>query len=74
MASRVGILLMRVLALLPLSWVRVLGWVLGWVLYAVVGSRRRVARTNLDQCFPQWSDAACTSPAPCRSSRGRRRS
>ncbi len=55
MASRLGILLMRVLALLPLSWVRASGWLLGWVLYAVVGSRRRVVRANLHQCFPQWS-------------------
>ncbi len=55
MASHLGILLMRVLALLPLAWVRGLGWLLGWVLYAVVGSRRRVVRVNLDQCFPQWS-------------------
>lgn len=56
MASRLGILLMRVLALLPLSWVRALGWLLGWVLYAVVGSRRRVVRANLDLCFPRWRD------------------
>ena len=55
MVSRLGILLMRALALLPLRWVRALGWVLGWVLYALVAPRRRVARSNLDQCFPQWT-------------------
>ena len=55
MVSRLGILLMRALALLPLRWVRALGWVLGWVLYVLVAPRRRVARTNLDQCFPQWT-------------------
>ena len=55
MGSRLGILLMRALAPLPLSWVRALGWLLGWVLYALIGSRRRVVRTNLDQCFPRWS-------------------
>jgi KDO2-lipid IV(A) lauroyltransferase len=56
MASRLGVLLMRALAPLPLPWVRGLGWLLGWLLYAAVGSRRRVVRTNLDQCFPQWSE------------------
>lgn len=55
MVSHLGILLMRVLAPLPLSWVRAFGWLLGWMLYAVVGSRRRVVRANLDQCFPRWS-------------------
>ena len=44
---------MRVLAYLPLSWVRALGWALGWVLYGVVGSRRHVVQTNLRLCFPQ---------------------
>jgi KDO2-lipid IV(A) lauroyltransferase len=55
MGSRLGILLMRALAPLPLAWVRALGWLLGWVLYAAIGPRRRVVRANLDQCFPQWS-------------------
>lgn len=44
---------MRALAYLPLSWVRALGWVLGWVLYGVVGARRHVVQTNLRLCFPQ---------------------
>ena len=51
------LLLMRWTAVLPLSWVRGLGWLLGWILYAVVGSRRRVVMTNLRLCFPQWSEA-----------------
>lgn len=55
MGSRLGIVLMRALAPLPLSWVRALGWLLGWALYAFIGSRRRVVRINLDQCFPHWS-------------------
>ena len=41
---------------LPLSWVRFLGAVLGWLLYALVGSRRKVVRANLRLCFPQWSE------------------
>ena len=56
MVSRLGILVMRALAPLPLPWVRALGWALGWVLFGVVAPRRRVVRANLDQCFPQWSD------------------
>ena len=43
---------MPVLAHLPLAWVRAMGWLLGWVLYRVVGSRRRVVQTNLRLCFP----------------------
>ena len=55
LVTRGGIAFMQVLALLPLSVTRGLGVVLGWVLYAVVGSRRRVANTNFALCFPQLS-------------------
>ncbi len=41
---------------LPFRWVRALGAMLGWLLYALVGSRRRVVQTNLMLCFPQWSE------------------
>jgi len=44
-------------AALPLPWVRALGVLLGWVLYLVVGSRRRVVLTNLRLCFPHWAEA-----------------
>jgi len=50
--------LMRVVAVLPLAWVRALGAVLGWVLYAVVPSRRHVVRVNLRLCFGNLNDAA----------------
>ena len=53
MLSRAGIALMRVLAHLPLTWVRALGVVLGWVLYRLARSRRRVVEVNLRLCFPQ---------------------
>lgn len=46
---------MRLLAVLPLSWVRALGWLLGNLLYLVVKSRRRVATINLMLCFPEQS-------------------
>lgn len=40
---------------LPLPWVRALGACLGWALYLLIASRRRVVQTNLRLCFPQWS-------------------
>ena len=55
MLSRLGVLFMRAVAPLPLSWVRALGWSLGWILYAVVRGRRHVVRVNLELCFPQWT-------------------
>mgnify|MGYP003577418468 CR=1 FL=1 len=55
MISRLGVAFMRMLAPLPLRWVRALGWLLGWLLYAVVRGRRRVVRVNLDLCFPHWT-------------------
>jgi KDO2-lipid IV(A) lauroyltransferase len=55
--SHLGVLFMRMLAHLPLAWVRGLGWLLGWFLYFVVGPRRRVVATNLALCFPRWTAA-----------------
>lgn len=51
--SQLGILFMRLLAHLPLAWIRALGWVLGWFLYMVIVPRRHVVQTNLALCFPQ---------------------
>jgi KDO2-lipid IV(A) lauroyltransferase len=48
-----GVLFMRLIAPLPLSWVRGLGTVVGWVLYALAVPRRRVVMANLALCFPQ---------------------
>jgi Kdo2-lipid IVA lauroyltransferase/acyltransferase len=53
--SKLGILFMRVLAHLPLAWVRALGWLLGRFLYFVVIPRRRIVKVNLALCFPQWT-------------------
>ena len=55
--THAGILFMQVLAFFPLAWVRGLGVALGWVLYALVASRRRVALSNLAACFPALSAA-----------------
>jgi KDO2-lipid IV(A) lauroyltransferase len=54
--TRIFLLLLRWTAVLPLPWVRALGRLLGWILYALAGSRRRVVRTNLRLCFPQWGE------------------
>lgn len=51
--NRLGVLFMRLLASLPLSWVRAIGWMLGQVLHLVAGRRRRIARTNWRLCFPE---------------------
>ena len=57
LGTQAGIVLMRLLAPLPLHWVRFLGVCLGYVLYAVVLPRRRVVHTNLALCFPALSAA-----------------
>jgi KDO2-lipid IV(A) lauroyltransferase len=57
MTTRIGILFMRLIAPLPLAWIRALGWALGWLLYAVVVPRRRVVRANLALCFPDMDPA-----------------
>jgi KDO2-lipid IV(A) lauroyltransferase len=56
MISRLGILFMRAIAPLPLSWVRALGHVLGIVLHALVFQRRKVVDVNLRLCFPDWDE------------------
>ena len=48
--------LMRVLALLPLTWLRGLGAVVGQVLFALVKKRRKVVLLNLGLCFPTLSE------------------
>ena len=52
MFSVLGLWVLRGLGYLPLSWLRAVGAALGYLLYAVVGSRRHVALTNLRVCFP----------------------
>jgi KDO2-lipid IV(A) lauroyltransferase len=54
--THLTLLLLRWTAVLPLPWVRALGVLLGWILYLLVGSRRRVVQTNLRLCFAQWSE------------------
>ena len=47
---------MRFVALLPLSWVRALGHAVGWLLWTLVPSRRRIVQTNLRLCFPDKTE------------------
>jgi KDO2-lipid IV(A) lauroyltransferase len=56
MFSKLGLLLLRALGYLPLSWLRALGAGLGALLWGVIPSRRRVVQTNLRVCFPHLSD------------------
>jgi KDO2-lipid IV(A) lauroyltransferase len=58
MLSRLGLLVLRGLGYLPLSWLRALGTALGASLMVAIPSRRRVVQTNLRVCFPHLSDAA----------------
>ena len=53
MLTRLGVFFMRVIAGLPLTWIRATGAALGWVLYVFAVPRRRVTNTNLILCFPQ---------------------
>lgn len=53
-----GIAFMKGLAHLPLPVVRALGTALGWVLYGLIGGRRRVVHANFSVCFPELSKAA----------------
>lgn len=49
---------LRAIALLPWSAVQKLGRLLGWLMYRLPNSSTRVARINLQKCFPQLDTAA----------------
>ena len=53
-----GIGAMALLARLPWPWQRALGRPLGALLRTLLGERRRVARRNLELCFPELDAAA----------------
>jgi Kdo2-lipid IVA lauroyltransferase/acyltransferase len=48
-----GVLFMRLIAPLPLPWVRGMGWLLGQLLYLLIWPRRKIVRMNLTLCFPE---------------------
>jgi KDO2-lipid IV(A) lauroyltransferase len=57
--GRLVVSAMHALALLPLSWVRGLGWFVGQLLHLLAGKRRRIAQTNWALCFPEQTKAEC---------------
>ncbi|MBI3155124.1 MAG: lipid A biosynthesis acyltransferase [Burkholderiales bacterium] len=52
-AARVVVALLWLVHLLPMAWVDAVGRALGAALYRLGGSRRRVARRNLELCLPE---------------------
>ena len=54
--SQLVIVSMRLLAYLPLAWVRSLGYLLGRALYVLVPARRHVTEVNLRLCFPSLNE------------------
>ncbi len=57
MLTRIPLLLTQWLAVLPLPWLRAIGWFMGLMLYVGVASRRHVVDTNLRLCFSAWTAA-----------------
>ena len=57
MLTRAVLRLVAWLGVLPLAVLRALGAAMGWALYRLVPSRRRVACTNLKLCFPHLSES-----------------
>jgi len=61
--TRLVLALMWLLHWLPLPLLAALGRGLGYVLYALVGERRRVTLTNLGLCFPELAEGERTALA-----------
>jgi Kdo2-lipid IVA lauroyltransferase/acyltransferase len=53
--SRIGVVFMRLIAPLPLPVIRAMGWLLGWLMYALVVPRKHIVRKNLLLCFSEQS-------------------
>ena len=49
-------LIMRLIALLPLSVIEKIGAGFGLLIYRLIPSRRRVARINIKQAYPEYSE------------------
>ena len=48
--------LMRLISMLPLRWMQAIGAGIGLLIYRLVASRRRVARINIRQAYPDYSE------------------
>jgi len=55
--SQLGIGLLRALSILPYGLIARFGDGLGWLLFQIPSSRKRIVLTNLTLCFPEWSDS-----------------
>lgn len=55
MRGKLFILILRLLALLPLRLAHALGFVGGWLIYAIPNKSRDVAKINIEICFPDKS-------------------
>ena len=49
--------ILRLISMLPIRWTRAMGAGLGLVVYRLVPSRRRVARINIRQAYPDYDEA-----------------
>ena len=54
-----GLLLLRLIVLLPQTARMTCGRVLGRLVYRLVGARREVAQRNIEICFPELDEQAC---------------
>src|SRR5687768_7558703 len=57
LGARLGLSLIWLLHFLPLAVLSRIGSAFGLLLYSLVLERRRVGRTNLRLCFPEWTEA-----------------
>lgn len=48
---------LRLIILLPLKWIEAIGSFFGSLLYRLVPSRRRVTRINIQQAYPEYTEA-----------------
>lgn len=48
---------LRLVSLLPLPAINAIGRGIGWLMYRLTPSRRRIARINIAQAYPDYSDA-----------------
>jgi KDO2-lipid IV(A) lauroyltransferase len=48
--------LLRLISMLPLRWTQALGAGIGLMVYRLLPSRRRVARINIRQAYPDYSE------------------
>ncbi len=50
--TRTGLMLLRLIAILPANWRRQLGNILGFLMHKIAKRRRKIANTNIKLCFP----------------------